>query len=108
MKYILRHIVSVVFLASLMQCTEKPATNPFTLPENAGHLVAGDSAMTWKLARRFNGDTRMNMGDCFLSYRITYRADNTMQDNNGEHSGCGPTLAGTWKFARDKSGNALP
>ncbi|MGB3182005.1 MAG: hypothetical protein WBB45_11480 [Cyclobacteriaceae bacterium] len=99
------YLIWLLVLGGLCACSEEPEKDPFVLPDNATTLLSGDSTKTWKLARRFNNGTRMNMGDRFLSYRITYRADKTLQDNNGEQSDCGPTLAGTWKFARDKSGS---
>ncbi len=88
----------------IVSCAE-PQKEPYMLPDHAESLIAGDSAKTWKLARRFNNKTRMNMGDCFLLYRQTYQSDMTMHDNNGEHSDCGPTLNATWKFAKDERGN---
>ena len=45
------------------------------------------------------------MGDCFLSYRATYTRAMAMNDNSGEHKGCGETLNASWKFAKDQKGN---
>ena len=87
-----------------VSCAEPPK-EPYALPENATNLITGDSTKTWKLARRFNSGTRMNMGDCFLSYRQTYRSDRSMHDNSGEQSDCGETLNATWQFVKDKSNN---
>ena len=98
-------ICSFLMLITAFACSEAEKPPPYTIPENAGVLVAGDSGKTWKLARRFNDGTRMNMGDCFLSYRRTYRPDMTVRDNNGEHYDCGESLVGTWKFAKDEAGN---
>lgn len=78
----------------------------FILPDNAEELLAGDSSRSWKLARRFNNSTRMNMGDCFLSYRQTYLRNYQMHDNNGEQRDCGVSLKARWKFSQDKQGNA--
>ena len=47
----------------------------------------------------------MNMGDCFLSHRETYRLDMTMFNNSGDNMDCGETLHAKWDFAKDKSGN---
>jgi hypothetical protein len=47
----------------------------------------------------------MNMGDCFLSHRVTYSSDMSMHNNSGEHRDCGETLSGTWKFAKDQKGH---
>ncbi|MEM8894802.1 MAG: hypothetical protein AAGC88_09505 [Bacteroidota bacterium] len=82
---------------------EKP---PYELPQNAKQLLAGDSSKTWKLARRFNNKTRMNMGDCFLTHRDTYLADGTMHNNSGDQRDCGETLNATWRFTKDKKGNS--
>ena len=76
----------------------------YELPANAAELISGQQSKTWKLARRFNNGTRMNMGDCFLSYRVTYHANNTMRDNNGEYTDCGPSLQASWKVMQDEKG----
>lgn len=88
----------------IVSCSEPPK-EPYMLPDNAMKLLTGDSTKTWKLARRFNNKTRMNMGDCFLAYRQTYRFDMTMYDNNGENTDCGETLNATWKFIKDQGEN---
>ena len=88
----------------IVSCAD-PEKEPYVPPENAKHLIAGDSAKIWKLARRFNDKTRMNMGDCFLSYRQTYLSDMTMHDNNGEQRDCGETLNAKWEFIKDQKGN---
>lgn len=100
----MKYLILVLGLA-LIACdeTEKPA---YPLPSNASSLLTGDSTKTWKLARRFNNGTRMNMGDCFLLHRDTYSADFTMHNNSGEQSNCGETLNATWKFTKDKKGNS--
>ncbi|MEL7003504.1 MAG: hypothetical protein AAFN93_12350 [Bacteroidota bacterium] len=97
-------IFSFVLLAFLLSCTEAQEP-PHELPKNAKFLLTGDSTKTWKLTRRFNNKTRMNMGDCFLSHRETYSSDLTMHNNSGEYVDCGATLNATWKFVKDKIGN---
>ncbi|MEQ8549993.1 MAG: lipocalin family protein [Cyclobacteriaceae bacterium] len=97
-------IFLLVILTFQLSCS-KPEEPPYELPTNAKFLLTSDSTKTWKLARRFNNKTRMNMGDCFLSHRETYKRDMTMQNNSGEHRDCGETLSATWKFAKDKKGN---
>ncbi len=91
----MKKLLILVTLFSIFSCYEdkKP---PFKLSANATQLIAGDSAKTWKLARRFNNSTRMNMGNCFLSYRATYQTDSIMHDNNGDHEDCGETLTSKW------------
>jgi len=93
--------VFILFLS----CTESEKP-PYDLPANAATLISGEKGKTWKLARRFNNGTRMNMGDCFLSYRITYRPDQTMNDNNGDHNDCGPTLYAKWRIVKSEKGHS--
>lgn len=95
----------LIFSVALSSCAEPPPEEPYALPENALTLLSSDSTKTWKLARRFNDETRMNMGDCFLAYRQTYQSDMTLHDNNGEQRDCGETLQATWKFVKDRKGN---
>lgn len=97
----------VVFIVSIILISfAEPPKPPYPLPADAKTLLAGDSTKTWKLARRFNNGTRMNMGDCFLLHRDTYSADFTIHNNSGEQSNCGETLNATWKFTKDKKGNS--
>lgn len=100
----IKAILLIICLDFQVACStkEKP---PYMLPQHAKSLLAGDSAKTWKLARRFNNGTRMNMGDCFLAHRETYRSDMTMHNNSEENKGCGNTLHATWKFTKDEKGN---
>ena len=99
MKNLTKFLVSLLFFAC-----EQSKRPPFALPENARSLLTNDSSKTWKLARRFNNDTRMNMGDCFLSYRLSFNSDMTLMDNNGEQRDCGETLNAEWKFTKNKEG----
>lgn len=46
------------------------------------------------------------MGDCFLSYRATYKIDKTYYDNNGSFSDCGETLNAIWEITNDEKGNS--
>ncbi|WP_298900154.1 lipocalin family protein [uncultured Psychroserpens sp.] len=92
--------ISVFILSSC--ANEKKA--PFKMPKNAIRLIAGDSAKVWKLAKRTNNNVRMNMGDCFLSYRVTYKTDSTMHDNNGHFSDCGETLTTNWTLYSSDDG----
>ena len=95
-------LLSLLLIQLSCSKTEKP---PYKLPKNAKSLLTNDSTKTWKLARRFNNETRMNMGDCFLSHRETYKSDMTMHDNSGDHRDCGETIHANWKFTKDKKGN---
>ena len=44
------------------------------------------------------------MGDCFLSYALTFNPDGSMQDNAGENRDCGETLIANWSFAKTNEG----
>lgn len=97
MKYLI-----LIFIGNIILSCSSDKKPPFHLPDNATILIAGDSAKTWKLARRFNNKTRMNMGDCFLSYRVTYFSTGVMTDNNGEQEDCGETLTANWTLYNSK------
>jgi len=88
----------------LLCCGQKTPDPVFPLPKNAKVLLAGDTSKVWKLARRYNNGTRMNMGDCFLKNRQTYFVSNTMEDNSGNNPDCGQSLMASWKFVKDKEG----
>ncbi|WP_298312764.1 lipocalin family protein [uncultured Aquimarina sp.] len=83
----------------------KSNKEPYQIPENAIELIAGTSGKTWKIAKRHNDGTRMNMAGCFLSYRTTYNPDMTMKDNNGEQHDCGPSLIANWEITQSKKGH---
>lgn len=95
--------IFLCLIGILISCKDDKK-RPFDLPENTRNLIAGDSAKTWKLARRTNNNTRMNMGDCFLSYRATYKTDSIMHDNNGAHEDCGETLTTKWTLYTSDEG----
>lgn len=95
-------VILIIFL--LNSCQESIKTEPYQLPKNAIKLIAGESGKKWKIAWRYNNQTRMNMSGCFLSYRITYLPNMTMKDNNSEHSNCGNSLHGNWKIVTSKKG----
>ena len=48
----------------------------------------------------------MNMDDCFLAYRQSFRKDSTMSDNAGENRDCGKSLQAKWKFVEDEKGQS--
>lgn len=99
-----KYLVLILLITSSCSGPEKPV---YELPENAWSLISADSVQTWKLAKRLNDGTRMNMGVCFLAYRQSFAKDSTMQDNAGETRECGETLFATWKFVKDKKGNSF-
>lgn len=70
------------------------------LPQNAMSLIAGDSIKSWKIAQRYNGEMRMNMGPCFMSYRQTFQTDGLVFDNNSKTANCGPSLKGKWHLKK--------
>ena len=91
------------FIIFLTSCTNEH--QPYELPAGASSLIHGDSLKTWKIARRYNNDIRMNMGPCFLNYRQTFSKDKTVKDNNAENQDCGPSLAGDWEFKKGPKGD---
>lgn len=96
-----QYVLILISFILIMSCSSDK-NPPFELPKNTAKIIAGDSAKTWKLARRFNNKTRMNMGDCFLSYRATYLTNGIMHDNNGEQENCGETLTANWTLFLSK------
>jgi len=79
-------------------------SDKFKLPENASSLLTNDSTKTWKLAKRYNDGYRMNMGDCFLSYRVSYSKDGTTSDNNALNKDCGDSMEANWSFYTNEDG----
>lgn len=100
MRVYLATILLIVFACSSEQ------EQPFELPENPTSLIAGDSIKTWKIARRFNNGTRMNMGDCFLAHRQSFSSNSVFVTNSSGRSDCGEPMVGEWGFAKDKLGNS--
>lgn len=86
-------------------CCAEPPKAPYVLPDDPIQLIAGNDSKTWKLAKRTNNGDRMNMGDCFLSFKQTYRADMTLSDNNGEQNDCGDSLHANWELIKDEKGH---
>ncbi|MBT8245175.1 MAG: hypothetical protein HKP48_04835 [Winogradskyella sp.] len=90
-------------LGIIISCFEKD----FKLPENANELLTNNSRKTWKLAKRFNGDYKMNMGDCFLSYRVTYSSKRNTTDNNSKNKDCGASMEARWNFHTNENGHFI-
>ncbi|RMB57560.1 hypothetical protein EAX61_10575 [Dokdonia sinensis] len=99
----MRWVIVVLVFVAYFSCSENKS-NLYQVPENVHLLIAGDSTKVWKIAKRYNGKTRMNMGDCFLSYRQTFKSDGTVFDNNEENYDCGPSLRGSWAVLKDSLG----
>jgi hypothetical protein len=93
----------LILIVGVFSCTSPEP--PYKLPSGAIKLISNDSTKTWKLAQRFNNKTRVNMGNCFLSYRQTFGVNMTLVDNNGENMDCGESLNANWEFAKDKNEN---
>jgi hypothetical protein len=86
-------------------CSSEPAP-PYQLPPNAAYLLSGDSVKSWKLASRYNGGVRVNMGPCYMGHVKTFRASGTFSDNNGEQSAdCGESMHGLWYLRHDHKQN---
>lgn len=99
----MRYLGIVVIFVMCFSC-EKEESKPYQTSENIRQLIAGDSSKVWKIARRYNGKTRMNMGDCFLSYRQTFKTNGAVSDNNEENYDCGSSLKGSWTVVKDTLG----
>lgn len=99
----MKKVFIVLFSAASLfsSCTDSKA---FKLPENAEALIHGDSVKTWKIARRYNGSVRMNMGPCFMAYRQSFYMDSKVSDNNSENPDCGQSLVGKWELKESKKG----
>ncbi len=97
----MKHYFLLITITILFTSCGSDVKPPFVLPENTKQLIAGDSSKTWKLARRYNNKTRMNMGDCFLSYRATYFNTDILKDNNSDHEDCGASLSTNWSLYHD-------
>ncbi|WP_299522293.1 lipocalin family protein [Winogradskyella sp.] len=67
-------------------------------------LLTSNSSKTWKLAKRYNDNYRMNMGDCFLSYRVTYNSNGMTTDNNSKNRDCGESMEANWSFYTNDKG----
>ena len=74
------------------------------MPANASELLTNDSVKVWKLARRYNNETRMNMGDCFLVHRQHFSASNSFKTSSNGRSDCGRDLVAQWNFVKDQNG----
>jgi len=97
----------LILLAILILSCNGQDKEAFVAPQNAVQLISGDSTKTWKLAKRFNDGHRMNMGDCFLSYRVTYSKEMTMSDNNAQNANCGDSLEANWTLITNESGSFI-
>lgn len=95
--------IIVLILVFLTSCT----SDKFQLPENAEALLTNNSSKTWKLAKRYNDGYRMNMGDCFLSYRVTYDINGVTTDNNSLNKDCGDSMEANWSFYTNDDGSFI-
>ncbi|MEM7297341.1 MAG: hypothetical protein AAF391_03645 [Bacteroidota bacterium] len=99
MKVFLHFVVLVVAIS----CQSEEEV-PFELPPKAAAILTGDSTKVWKLAKRYNNGTRMNMGDCFLVHRQHFSKSNTFRTSSEGRSDCGDDLGGNWSFVKDQNG----
>lgn len=86
----------------MLSCRPQKEEIPFALPANALELVAGKNSKTWKLVKRTNGSTRVNMGECTLDFRLSFATNYTFKDET-TNPNCGPFIAGVYGFALDKN-----
>ena len=97
-------LFGMLLLGLFCGCTHTE-TVVYTPPQNIETLIAGDSTKVWKLAKRFNGATRMNMEGCFMSYRQSFTRYKTVSDTNGLHKNCGESVVGQWEITTDSIGH---
>lgn len=90
----------------LFSCKEEKVRK-YELPKNPIALIASDSTKTWKLAKRYNNGHRMNMGHCFLAFRMIFNHDKTMKDNNIENKNCGKSIIGNWEITENEIGHYI-
>ena len=106
-------VLCILLMSVMISCKEEVPPVPYIVPENAVHLLTADSVKSWKIARRYNGKTRMNMEGCFLGYRQRFRTSATpsinsrgiVKDNNGALRNCGPSLEATWEITTSEKGD---
>ncbi|MEM9681162.1 MAG: lipocalin family protein [Bacteroidota bacterium] len=94
-------LIVLCFVLATYSCSNEQV---FELPENALELLTANNSKTWKLAKRTNDGYRMNMGDCFLSYRVMYNSDGTTTDNNSKNNDCGESMEANWSFYTNENG----
>lgn len=102
----MKQTLFVISLIFVIPCQDT-AKQTFILPDKNTELIAGDSIKTWKLTKRFNKGYRMNMGNCFLSYRISYQRNSRMRDNSSENFECGKSLSASWKIITNNQGSFI-
>jgi len=104
-------ILYVLLVIGITSCKDEPKP-PYSIPQNAVTLLTADSIKSWKIARRYNGKTRMNMGDCFLGYRqrfatsaaLNAHSSGLVEDNIGALRNCGPSFKAIWQITTSDQG----
>ena len=99
----IKKLATPLFIILFFCCNSKA----YELPEDAIKLLTNNSTKSWKLAKRTNDGYRMNMGDCFLSYRVYYSMDGTTTDNNKDHKDCGDSMEANWSFFSNDDGSYI-
>ncbi len=90
----------------LFNCKEEKKEE-YKLPNYPNSIISADSTKVWKLAKRFNNGHRMNMGHCFLAFRMIFNTDYTFRDNNIENSNCGLSIEGNWEITENDDGHYI-
>lgn len=91
----------------LFGCKESEIIQKYKLPTEPISLITADSSKIWKLAKRYNNGHRMNMGDCFLAFRMIFNSNMTMRDNNEDSSNCGKSMKGNWEITENENGHYI-
>jgi hypothetical protein len=98
-------ILGFIFL-SVLSCGN-PEKEIYRLTENPESLITNDSIKVWKIAKRMNNGYRMNMGYCFLEYRLSFTNDMIVKDNNGDSEDCGNSLEANWSLFSNDNGDFI-
>lgn len=101
---ILVFLCLINFLLDSCKQEQKPK---YELPDESLSYITSDSTKVWKLAKRYNDGHRMNMGHCFLAFRMIFNSDQTFRDNNRESHDCGKSIEGKWELTENDIGHYI-
>lgn len=98
----MKHFIFIGLLLHFIFGCKEEEIPKYEIPSNHISLITADSTKSWKLAKRFNNGHRMNMGTCFLAFRMIFNQDMTMRDNNEETKDCGKSIHATWSLTENE------
>ncbi len=100
-------LLTTIAVIVISACGSENEYKIYNLPDQAATFLSGETGKTWKLAKRVNNGTRVNMGECTIGYRQTFLPDFAVSDNNSEMYDCGESMNGTWELIENKKGAAF-